>query len=107
MRSCPPILGGGYSGQSGYGGAGSQQSFRGRGPKGYERSDDRVKEQVCELLSDHDDIDASEITVSVSSGVVTLSGSVNDRREKYHVEEVVSRCSGVKDVDNQITVLAE
>jgi hypothetical protein len=87
-----------------FSGSSSQQSFRGRGPKGYERSDDRVKEQVCERLSDHDDIDASEITVTVSSGVVTLSGTVGDRREKYHVEETVSRVSGVKDVDNQLRV---
>ena len=59
---------------------------------------------MCERLSDDDDIDASEISVNVSGGVVKLTGSVEDRRMKYHVEEAVSRCSGVKDVDNQLRV---
>jgi hypothetical protein len=34
--------------------------FAGRGPKGYRRSDDRIQEDVCEALSQHSGLDASE-----------------------------------------------
>lgn len=79
-------------------------THRGRGPKGYERSDERVRDAVCERLSDDPYIDASEITVTVASGVVRLIGSVDSRQEKYEVEELVANCGGVKDVDNQLRV---
>src|SRR5262249_30469691 len=54
---------GGYR-QSGYqqGGARSAQSYRGRGPKGFARTDERLKEIVCERLTDAPHIDASEIS---------------------------------------------
>ncbi len=91
---------------SGYGssGATSYGSHRGKGPKGYERSDDRIKETVCERLSDDPRIDASEISVSVTSGTVRLTGTVDSREEKYAVEEMIANCGGVKDVDNQLRV---
>ena len=79
-------------------------TFRGRGPKGYARSDERLKEDISERLSDDPDIDAGEITVDVRSGIVTLSGAVNARWEKHHVENLVDRCSGVKDIENRLSV---
>lgn len=78
------------------------QSYRGRGPKGYTRSDERLQEIICEKLTDDPDIDASEITVSVKDQVVTLEGTVDDRWTKYQVEELIERCGGVKDVRNQL-----
>jgi osmotically-inducible protein OsmY len=95
---------GGYTG-SDYGSSWERQgqgSHRGKGPKGYERSDDRLKEIICERLSDDPDIDASEITVTVSGGVVKLTGTVESRADKYQVEELIERCGGVKDIDNQL-----
>lgn len=79
-------------------------SNRGKGPKGYERSDDRLKEIICERLSDDPDIDASEITVNVTGATVTLTGTVDSRSAKYAVEEMLANCGGVKDVDNQLRV---
>jgi hypothetical protein len=76
---------------------------RGRGPKGYTRSDDRLKEDICERLTDDAHIDASEINVEVEKGVVRLSGQVSDRWMKYHVEDVIDRCAGVKDIDNRLS----
>ena len=105
--------GGGYgsSGSGGYGSSGSsgltnwgRGAHRGKGPKGYERSDDRLKEVICERLSDDPDIDASEISINVTSGTVRLTGTVDSRQEKYSVEEMIANCSGVKDVDNQLRV---
>ena len=85
-------------GSQGYGG------HRGKGPSGFMRSDERVKEQVCEVLSDDDRIDATHIEVTVKNGEVVLSGSVEDRHQKRLAEDVVENISGVKDVQNQIRV---
>ncbi|MGN6184992.1 MAG: BON domain-containing protein [Thermoanaerobaculia bacterium] len=94
---------GGYDRGWDYGST-QQQSFRGRGPKGFQRSDDRLRELVSERLSDHHDIDASDIEVTVSNGEVTLQGTVDDRRTKRLAEDVVESVSGVRDVHNQLRV---
>lgn len=98
----------GYSAQ-GRGGSGSQQSssrggFRGLGPSGYKRSDERLCEDINERLTDDDHIDASGISVDVKEGVVTLSGEVDERRLKHRVEDMVERCHGVQDIRNEIRV---
>lgn len=79
-----------------------QGRYAGVGPKGYTRSDDRLKEDICESLTRHSDIDASEIEVEVKNGEVTLSGAVPERTMKYLAEDIAERCQGVKDVHNQI-----
>lgn len=81
--------------------------FAGRGPKDYRRSDDRVREEICDCMTDDPLLDASEITVQVSEGVVTLSGSVTSREQKRRAEDVAERISGVKDVANQLRVARE
>jgi hypothetical protein len=81
-----------------------QQSYRGRGPKGYERSDERLREMICERLTDDPAIDASEVTVEVTNQVVKLSGTVEERRMKYLVEDVIEQVGGVRDIDNQLRV---
>ena len=77
---------------------------RGKGPMGYTRSDERIREMVCEALTDHDGVDASNIDVVVKNCEVTLSGTVEDRQQKRLAEDVVERCPGVKDVSNQLKV---
>jgi hypothetical protein len=79
-------------------------SFRGRGPKNYQRSDDRIREEVCERLTDADDVDATDIDVSVSGGTVTLSGSVDERYAKRRAEDIVESVAGVRDVENSIRI---
>jgi hypothetical protein len=81
-----------------------EQSFRGRGPRGYRRSDERIREDVCDRLTEDHDIDASDIDVKVESGEVTLEGTVDARRSKWLAEELASRCSGVVDVHNHLRV---
>jgi hypothetical protein len=49
-------------------------------------------------------IDASEINVEVTNQIVKLTGTVDDRSTKYEVEELIERCGGVKDIDNQLRV---
>lgn len=80
------------------------RSFRGRGPKNYTRSDDRIREDLNEQLMDADDIDASDVSIEVKDGVVTLSGSVEQRWTKHRIEDMAGDCSGVKDVRNEIRV---
>ena len=84
-----------------------QGGFRGLGPKNYTRPDQRITEDLCERLTEDDRIDAREIEVRVSEGVVTLSGTVADRAMKHRAEDLAERCTGVRDVDNRIRVARE
>jgi len=68
----------------------------------YQRSDERIREDVCDRLNDHPGIDSSTIAVTVSNGEVTLEGTVDDRREKRLAEDTAEAVSGVKDVQNRL-----
>ncbi len=81
-----------------------EMGFRGKGPKGYMRSDDRLAEDISERLMDDYYIDASDIEVQSKDGVVTLSGTVNNRQLKHRAEDIVERCNGVKDIDNRLKI---
>lgn len=78
--------------------------FRGKGPKGYSRSDDRIKEDVSDTLTDNSMIDASDIEISVSNGEVTLSGTVNSKRNKRLAEDLAESVSGVRNIENKLRV---
>jgi hypothetical protein len=86
------------------GGSTTSGGFRGRGPRGYERSSERIREDVCEWLTDDDEVDASAIEVDVDRGIVTLRGSVSDRGQKRRAEDIAERASGVRDVRNQLEI---
>ncbi len=79
-------------------------SFVGIGPKNY-NPDKRLKEEVCLSLTFNPKIDASEIEVIVSKGIVHLSGFVRNRDMKKEVDKCLDRISGVIDVDNQLQLL--
>lgn len=82
-----------------------QVNYRGRAPKGYVRSDERIREDICDRLSEERRVDASDISVSVRDGIVTLEGSIADRPQKHRAEDIADTCSGVKDVRNYLSVL--
>jgi len=74
-------------------------------PEGDRRSDERLREDICEqLMRRGDDVDASEVTVEVKEGIVTLQGAVPERRMKHAIEDIVDDCTGVKDIDNRLRV---
>ena len=77
---------------------------RGRGPKGYRRSDDRIREDVSDRLTDDPYLDATEIEVQVKDAEVTLTGMVATREDKRRAERLAEDCSGVQDVQNNIKV---
>jgi osmotically-inducible protein OsmY len=81
-----------------------QSTYSGKGPKGYSRSDDRIREDVCDRLTEDPQIDASEIDVKVSSCEVTLAGSVDSREAKRRAEDCAETVSGVRNVQNNIRV---
>jgi hypothetical protein len=80
------------------------QSHRGRGPKNYQRSDDRIYEDVCDRLFEDNALDASNIYVSVSDREVTLSGEVETKHAKRRAEDCADCCSGVEHVQNNLRV---
>lgn len=79
-----------------------QESHIGKGPKGYQRSDERIREEVCERLAASPDVDASDVDVSVDSGTVILSGHVENRIMKRAAEDSVMDVVGVVDVRNDL-----
>jgi hypothetical protein len=79
-------------------------SFRGRGPSGYQRSDERIREDVCDRLTDDDRVDAAGIDVAVKGCEVTLTGSVPDKHAKRMAEDIAESVPGVKEVQNQLRV---
>lgn len=99
---------GNFGGSGNYGmgseSSGRTQNHTGRGPRNYQRSDERIRDDVNEELTRHPGIDASEIDVRVDNGEVTLTGTVDDRRAKRMAEDVAESCSGVKDVHNQLHI---
>lgn len=80
------------------------RGFRGRGPQGYRRSDERLRELVCDALTEDDRVDASHIEVRVENAEVTLTGTVDDRQQKRCAEDAVEQIGGVRDVHNQLRV---
>lgn len=81
-----------------------QREHRGRGPKGYRRSDERIKEDVNDRLSDDYYLDASDVEVMVSNTEVTLTGTVNSREDKRRAEDIAESVSGVSNVENRLRV---
>lgn len=79
----------------------------GRGPKGWSRTDESIREGVCDMLDANPDIDAREIEVSVQSGEVTLTGHVENRAAKRRAEDIIATLPGVNDVHNRLAVDAQ
>jgi hypothetical protein len=112
----------GYEGQGGWGdfstgpapahvdrdvqphGGGQDRGHRGRGPRGYVRSDERIADDIIGRLTDDPSIDASEILLMVEGGVATLTGNVPERPMKHRAEDIAADASGVTEVRNEIRV---
>ena len=95
---------------SGYGALGFHEPeitdgpHRGRGPRGYQRSDGRIQEDVCDRLTDDPFIDASDVMVSVTNGELTLAGHVFRREDKRRAEDLAETVTGVRHVQNNLRV---
>ena len=69
--------------------------------------DSTIQAAVDKKLSDDPEISALGITASVVSGKVMLIGTVKTEAMKAQIEKMVKQVKGVKEVDNQISVIAE
>ena len=78
--------------------------YTGRGPRGYQRSNEAVTADVNERLTVHGYVDATDITVSAWQGIVTLSGEVSDRQSKRMAEDAAESVTGVLDVENRLRI---
>jgi hypothetical protein len=76
----------------------------GRGPRDYQRSNERIVEDVCERITHHGYLDASDIEVEADEGIVRLKGMVDSRRAKRLAEDTAETVMGVWDVDNRLQI---
>jgi osmotically-inducible protein OsmY len=88
---------------------GQGQSYAGgrrftSGPKGYQRSDERLKEDISERLMELHHIDSSDVSIDVRGAKVVLDGTVPSRHMKHAIEDLVDACPGVQDIDNRVRV---
>lgn len=80
------------------------ENHAGKGPRSYRRSDERILEDLNERFYEDPYLDASDIETSLSSGEVTLRGTVPDRQSKRYAEELAERISGVRYVENRLRI---
>jgi hypothetical protein len=103
-----PASYGGYGSPASYGSqgwsqGGSMAARQRRGPKGYTRSDERIRDDICDHLM-RSDLDVEDVSVRVEKGHVTLEGTVPHRSIRHRLEDVVDACLGVQDIDNRVRV---
>lgn len=95
-------LGFSYGRHEGIEDIGDRGPHYGKGPKGYKRSDERIREEVCDCIARQGHIDASDVEVKVENGTVVLTGTVGQRHHKRVLEQMVERLHGVDDVKNEL-----
>jgi len=78
--------------------------FSGVGPQGYQRSDERIREDINERLTQHGRLNARDIQVEVKDGEATITGTVESRQAKRIAEDTVESVTGIKNVHNQLRV---
>ncbi len=79
-----------------------RESYRGQGPSNYRPTDERIRERLCESLTDHGDIDASTLSLEVECGIVKLEGSIRDEAMKDRLLAAVQDVHGVVGVVDKL-----
>jgi hypothetical protein len=79
------------------------RKLTGRGPKGYRRPDERIRDDVSERIA-RSGIDAENVEVKVENGEVTLSGFVSRREDKRELEDLAEDVFGVVEVHDHLRV---
>jgi hypothetical protein len=79
-----------------------QGEHRGRGPRNYRRSDERIRDDVNDRLTEDSWLDAQGIEVTVVNGEITLTGTVGSREDKRRAEVLAEGVSGVDNVQNNL-----
>lgn len=71
-------------------------------PRVSKRPDVRIEEEVVQRLEDAEWVDATDVVVEVADGVVTLSGEVGARSERFAAEDIAAEVAGVVDVIDRL-----
>lgn len=82
----------------------SHENHFGKGPRGYQRSENRIIEEASEILARDFNLDASDIEIEVKDRCLYLKGEVHSRKDKRMAEELVEDVSGIDDVQNQLKI---
>lgn len=73
-------------------------------PEADVRSDELLKEIICEQLADDPRIDAGDVSVEVERSEVTLHGTVRDREQRNAIEDLIADVVGVNQIHNHLSV---
>ena len=65
-------------------------------------SDERVREDVVDVLKRQPGVDIGDIELQVAQGVVTLTGTVDNPQLWHETEKAIERVPGVQRVDNRL-----
>jgi hypothetical protein len=78
--------------------------YRGHGPRRAQPSDRQIEDQVCHRMTQHGQLDAHDIDVSVMNGEVTLRGTVDSRWAKRLARDIADSVPGTQDVHNDLKI---
>lgn len=80
------------------------ENHTGLGSEDNEHSNERIREDIHNRLSDDAECDARGIEIDAKDGRVTLRGTVPARHMKQRAEEIADGVGGVREVDNRLRV---
>jgi hypothetical protein len=75
-----------------------------QGPKNWQRSDERIRDDVCTLLADDPWVDARNLEVVVHQREVSLIGTVSDFRQRARAVAIAESVRGVVDVLSRVRI---
>ena len=68
------------------------------------KSNDKLRADVQDAIKWEPTLYTSEIGVSTSDGIVTLTGTVDSYKKKMHVEDIVKNVSGVRAINEKLEI---
>lgn len=74
------------------------------GPQNWDRPDDVIQDEACEIIWRDQSCDPTTIEVSVKDGVLTLKGTVASDKMKQNAEEKLRNLIGLKGLRNHLEV---
>lgn len=82
-----------------------KRNYYGFGPKGYRRSDQKLKDEARLLLNQDPILDSSNINIEVFNNVIYLRGFVDSRKDKKRAELLIEDIFGIEDIQNQLKIM--
>jgi osmotically-inducible protein OsmY len=75
-------------------------------PESRKWHDDEIAKRAADVLLWHSPDLVERIVITVAAGVITLAGALGSHQERVRAEQDVRRLSGVRHVDNALTIRA-